>query len=423
MEEVAPEKKKRRRWSNQEKLRIVRSIKRRIAAGKSQGKACEEMNIDPKQYRTWVHATTAMAKSNPKAMSLCDGKPSILQPISDDLLKFVFELREQGMAVRHNTIRIKAMSMLRDFREKGRKAQQKIIQRWVKKSPFVMRNGTHECQRDPRETHGEATDWIEYIRPFVMQPNRHEDFILNMDQTPVYFTLNENRTLDVFGTRSVPIRKSTKDTRRATFAPTITASGKTLKPFMIFKGTPNARIEKNELPFFDPCMFYCCQKAAWMDESVMLQWVDKVIKPYAQQAPDWVVPLILLDSYRAHMMGSVVGRIEELGCEVKHIPAGCTSLLQPLDVGYNKPFKTRVRDHWEAWMLADFLTSNSVGAPKRSQIAEWCKLAMENMEEQIIMNAWRHHSYAFFIPTVPTRPEGYIDPIPENDERGHDRGA
>ena len=47
----------------------------------------------------------------------------------------------------------------------------------------------------------------------------------------------------------------------------------------------------------------------------------------------YFVPLLLLDSYRCHMMASVVMRINELGVEVQQIPGGCTDLCQPVDVG------------------------------------------------------------------------------------------
>ena len=60
---------------------------------------------------------------------------------------------------------------------------------------------------------------------------------------------------------------------------------------------------------------YRCQENAWMDERVMLAWVDEVLVPYVTTAPDNIVPLLILDSYRCHMMGSVVQRIQELGGE------------------------------------------------------------------------------------------------------------
>ena len=81
-------------------------------------------------------------------------------------------------------------------------------------------------------------------------------------------------------------------------------------------------------------------KNAWMDEPVMKQWVDVVLKLYVETAPDLIITLLILDSYHCHMMSSVMHYIQELGVEVQHIPGGCTSLCQPVNVGFNKPFKT-----------------------------------------------------------------------------------
>ena len=79
-----------------------------------------------------------------------------------------------------------------------------------------------------------------------------------------------------------------------------------------------------------------------MDESVMHQWVDSVLKPYVATAPPDIVPLLFLDSYKCHLMSSVVTKIQDLGVKVNHIPDGCTGLTQPVDVGINKPFKNRI---------------------------------------------------------------------------------
>ncbi len=72
-----------------------------------------------------------------------------------------------------------------------------------------------------------------------------------------------------------------------------------------------------------------------MDETVMLVQVDQVLQPYVDTAPEDIIPILIIDSYRCHMMTSVVQKIQELGVEVKHIPGGCTSLCQPVDAGFN----------------------------------------------------------------------------------------
>ncbi len=71
----------------------------------------------------------------------------------------------------------------------------------------------------------------------------------------------------------------------------------------------------------------------------MKRWVDKVLQPYVATAPDDDIPVLLLDSYRCHIMALIANRSTALGAEVIHIPGGCTGLVQPLVVGFNWPFK------------------------------------------------------------------------------------
>ena len=62
----------------------------------------------------------------------------------------------------------------------------------------------------------------------------------------------------------------------------------------------------------------------------MHEWVDVVLKPWKdaqdENNPNMHPPIIILDAYRVHQMGSVVNRIQVMGIEVIHIPAGCTYL-------------------------------------------------------------------------------------------------
>ena len=68
---------------------------------------------------------------------------------------------------------------------------------------------------------------------------------------------------------------STCDTKHTTFAMTVTASGKVLKPVIIFKVVRDGRIVQREFLNYENDMVYLCQGAAWMDEAAMLEWVDQ----------------------------------------------------------------------------------------------------------------------------------------------------
>ena len=231
--------------------------------------------------------------------------------------------------------------------------------------------GTHVLQHAPAETESEARDFIMVTRPKVSDPCCHQDYVLNMDQTPIPFTFNQKSMLELIGRRTAHVCKSTSDTKWETCALTITALGKMLDHLMVFKGKPNGRIVTHEFPEFPDGILYTCQDNAWMDENVMLQWVEKILKPYVDDVPDGVIPILFLDLYHCHIMGLVVTAIQNLGVKVEHIPGGCTYLCQPVDVGVNMPFKKLIHDKWEQWMISEGIVHGTTSPPMRKQIAKW----------------------------------------------------
>ena len=77
---------------------------------------------------------------------------------------------------------------------------------------------------------------------------------------------------------------------------------------------------------------YACQPKGWMDNAMMNEWIDIVLKPWKDDRdasnPSIQPPIIILDAYLVHQMGSVVNHIQSMGMgiEVVHILAGCTYL-------------------------------------------------------------------------------------------------
>ena len=118
------------------------------------------------------------------------------------------------------------------------------------------------------------------------------------------------------------------------------------------------------------------------------------------------------------MMGLVVQRIQELGIEVRHIPGGCTSLCQPVDVGFNKPFKDRMRKQWLSWMIAEGIIHGTTKPPSRRDVVGWVDRAMTEMKgkEQIIKNAWRKTGYEWFPKEVDEITEAAVTFTEEDEE-------
>ena len=61
-------------------------------------------------------------------------------------------------------------------------------------------------------------------------------------------------------------------------------------------------------------------KKAWMDEEIMNKWIDLVLVPWKNSKALGVIPIIILDAYCVHMMGTIAKQIQLLWIKVVHIP-------------------------------------------------------------------------------------------------------
>ena len=83
--------------------------------------------------------------------------------------------------------------------------------------------------------------------------------------------------------------------------------------------------------------------------------------------------------------------------EVIHIPAWCTYLCQPVDVGINKSIKTAMKGKWEDWMLdGDGLVNGVAKEPSRKMVAEWLFDVYKNIPGQTARTAWMKKGYKWF---------------------------
>jgi hypothetical protein len=230
-----------------------------------------------------------------------------------------------------------------------------------------------------------------------------------MDQTPIFFSMTPKTTLQARGSKTVSVRTSSDSTKRITVAVCVTASGSMLPPLPIFNAKPNGHVER-ALSNFPKGAHYAVQKNTWMDERVMLIWVDKILDPYVKTTPEGVRPILFLDSYRCHMMASVVHCVQDLGVEVHHIPGGCTGVCQPVNVGIGKPFKNHVTRCWENRMVENGgLEEEKTKTPTREELSAWVIESIQSMGAKIIRNSWRRHGFSYF-----------PDEIDEFDNRAHD---
>jgi hypothetical protein len=265
----------------------------------------------------------------------------------------------------------------------------------------------------------EANGFLQEIVPIVNDGNRSPTYTINMDQTPVNHAMNPKDTINRRGMCTINLRTAGGDTRRVTVAITITASGHQLPSLDVFKGKSIHFCTANTVSniLVDCCILtagmpngtiatlpagsiYHLNKKAWFNEQIMLDWIVHVLAPYVATVPLGIFPVVFLDQFRVHKMGTIVNAIQALGMQVEFIPAGCTWLIQPVDVGFNKAFKCKMHNKFLKWMMAQDPNLPIPGSMCHD-VAQWIIDAQKHISEETIRKAWRKTGYSLTTPRTP----------------------
>jgi DDE superfamily endonuclease len=332
-------------------LANIHTVNMMLLDGKSLCKSAIAVGRCHTSIIKWKRKEAQLDKAQPRAKSLCQGRHSVTDGKECVVLEKIYKQRVIGKQVTKDRVRKYFDYYLPAFQGKPTQhAKMKFINRFLAWHDYVLRTVTHKSVLNREQSLCNAQCFITMLHDRMTCVGRHQDYILNMDQTPIFFSMHANKTIKRNGKRIVFSQVCCNASARITVALTVTASWKTLPPYIIFQGAPGGRIE-SEFAEYLPNAIYAVQKNAWMDEAKMLHWVEAMLVPYCNNAPDGVVPLLLLDSYNCHLMPSAITAIESAGVGLAYIPPGCTWLCQPIDVGLGRPYKDHVKVLWDDWLF------------------------------------------------------------------------
>ncbi len=111
---------------------------------------------------------------------------------------------------------------------------------------MVYQMSTHTSQCPPAEVTSEATNYMVYMHQMVSGSNCDWHFILNIDQTPVYFVMSTKHMLELFDKKTIHICMTADDTKRVMVAMTITADGTLLPAMVVVKGLAKRQVPNNQ---------------------------------------------------------------------------------------------------------------------------------------------------------------------------------
>ncbi|KAF0703553.1 hypothetical protein AaE_015316 [Aphanomyces astaci] len=357
--------------------------------------------LQTSQVSRWIKNLASLkvaAAKSPRKLTVGKGHGVSKPLVEAEVLAYCNSLRDEDIAVSTKMLIVKALSIDPSFHGGQPKALSNWVYEFLNRNDLCLRRPTRQGQK--RSNHLQATmdDFVGNVNnrflPFGTLANVPMNRLVNMDETPVYFEPKLHTTISKKGLKTVSARVCSSHNPRVSVCLAVTATGEKLPPYVVFKGVPGARIDSSLEKIMPPNMFGTCQKNAWMDDPTTEAWRKSVWVPFiGDESPS----VLLLDDYKCHKQPSFTRKVAKVGTELEIIPGGYTCVLQPLDVGINKPFKDNIRHQYMLWAATQMVGNSVVASPSREVILEWIRKAWSEITVETILNAWRKCGYGYVV--------------------------
>ncbi|CAM5160807.1 unnamed protein product [Natator depressus] len=235
--------------------------------------------------------------------------------------------------------------------------------RFMNRHVLCLCQRTKIAQKLPR-------DLEEKIKPFqrlIIKSRKEYAFELsqigNMDEIPMTFDLQSNRTVTAVGEKRVLIKTTGHEKIHFMVVLLCLANGSKLPSVGIFKRKTLPKYMK-----FPAGVIVRAHEKGRIDESETIEWLEKVWKK-RPRALFKKPAMIVWDMFRAHKMDEVKNVAKKIKTPLAVIPRGITSVLQPLDICLNKPFKDGLCKMWSERMCSGMAKLTKGGNLMKSEIS------------------------------------------------------
>lgn len=342
--------------------------------------ASREFTVPETNVREWRKQKVVLKDMN-KTKKAQRGRQAMYPDMEKELYEWIIDQRSSGYIVTSLHIRLQAQKFCKDS---NFKASNGWTQKFMKRHGLAIRQRTKIAQKLPNDLEEKIASFHTFIINQRKQINFELSQIGNMDETPMWFDLPANRTIDSKGKHTVQIRTTGHEKTHFTVVLSCMADGFKLKPMVIFKRKTIPKGVK-----FPPGVVIHCHPKGWMDEKGIILWLNKVwiTRPGALLKKS----MLVWDQFRSHLTDTVKDKLKSLKTFQAVIPGGLTSILQPLDVVLNKPFKDRVREKWITWMKSDdkeLTAKGNLKKPGLSLVTSWVKTSWEDIPKEMIIKSF-----------------------------------
>jgi len=259
------------------------------------------------------------------------------------------------------------------------------LEKFMKRNCLSLRRRTTTVQKDPAYLVDRLVQYVVHVRRMSKKYQFNAGSILAMDETAVWADMTAPTTVSQRGEREIMLKSTGHEKVRISVCLTAKADGSKLKPFIVFGGAKRECKELNT-EFKNKCVVVS-SKNAWMNEELTLHYVQTVLGKFSFNRR-----LLAWDSFECHMMDSVKQELSKGRIENVIIPGGCTKYIQAPDVSWNKPFKSRMIDLYNEWMVEgvqQFTKGGNQKPPSRRKLVQWVLDAWNGLSTEMIIKSFK----------------------------------
>lgn len=177
---------------------------------------------------------------NPHAKT-CGKGPTIKDlAFEEETKSWIMEQRDKDIPVRTKDIINHCIQVRPDFRGGNKKRLISWVYKFLARHGMSVRRVTRVGQKLTGHLKDVQDDATAAVRKRMAAGGTLHGidlkYFINMDQTAVYFEMKSNTTVHEVGARTISVRESGSNSKRATIVLAVAADGTKLPPFVVFKG-------------------------------------------------------------------------------------------------------------------------------------------------------------------------------------------
>ena len=255
---------KRQGYTVSDKLRIIQFTEQNGNCA-----AEREFGVSESNVRLWRNL-----EKMPRLKRANHGKKAAWSELEVNLLSWITEKRNNGLAILPSLVQLKALELAKDEKydipEGHFRAGNHWCQHFMKRNGLSLRQKTMLAQRLPDYYEEKIVRFHRFIIDLCKKHCYPLHLMANIDETPLTFDMPPNRTINYTGEKTIKVRTTGNEKNRVTVVLACCGDGLKLTPMVIFKRKTIPKINNKHR------VIVSGQEKGWMDSEQMKVWIEKV---------------------------------------------------------------------------------------------------------------------------------------------------